>query len=425
MIPSRPLVLWYLGTAHVSLATAFALTAWNPHAVAGFLYHSRMVAIVHLITIGWIAMSVLGMIYVVLPMTFGVALAVRRVDYAAYAFTVIGLIGMVAHFWLSSFSGMAWSAATAAAGIAYVVIRLVGHVRRAKVPGGVKLHLYFASLNILGAMTMGVLLGFDKVHHFLPGYVLSNVFAHAHLAAIGWVSMMVIGIAYRLLPMVIPAASPAGGTIYISALLLETGIAGLFVSLLLGSALAPMFAVLVISGFAAAGAHAAWMLKRRRTPSQASGGRFFAIGHIGAAGFWLVGACVCGMVLTIAPMTELTLRIALLYGVFGLVGFLAQIIVGFEVHVLPTLAAYWALQRSGGTSTGPRRLPAEWQRIAVYCAWLAGVPALAAGLFFNAASVLAAGAWLLLGATIVNGLGTTRLIFPGFLSLAPHRQLEM
>lgn len=28
-----------------------------------------------------------------------------------------------------------------------------------------------------------LLLGFDKVHHFLPGYVLSNVSAHAHLAA--------------------------------------------------------------------------------------------------------------------------------------------------------------------------------------------------------------------------------------------------
>jgi hypothetical protein len=408
VIPPRALVALYLTTAHISLAGAFALTAWNPYAVAGFFYHSRMVAIVHLITIGWIAMSVMGMVYVVMPMTFGVPLAARKGDYAAYALAVIGLIGMVSHFWMAEFSGMAWSAATAAAGIAYVVVRLARHLRTAKVPGGVKLHLYFASLNILAAMTMGVLLGFDKVHHFLPGYVLSNVFAHAHLAAIGWVSMMVIGLAYRLLPMVIPTASPAGGTIYASALLLEAGIAGLFVSLLRRSAFASLFAGLIISGFAAAGVHVVWMLNRRRTPSRETGPPIFAMRHIAAAVVWLLCACVLGVVLTAAPMTDMTLRAALAYGVFGLVGFLAQIIVGFEVHVLPTVAAYWSLPRGAGATpvhNGP-------QRMGIYYAWLAGVPALAAGLFFNAPAVLAAGAWMLFGATVVNAIGTTRLIFP-------------
>jgi hypothetical protein len=34
-------------------------------------------------------------------------------------------------------------------------------------------------LNITLAASMGILLGFDKAYHFLPGFVLSNVFAHA------------------------------------------------------------------------------------------------------------------------------------------------------------------------------------------------------------------------------------------------------
>jgi hypothetical protein len=410
VIPSRPLVVLYVTTAHISLALAFALTAWNPQAVAGFFYHSRMVAIVHLVTIGWIAMSILGMVYVVLPMTFGLALPARKADYTAYALTVIGLIGMVAHFWLAEFRGMAWSAATAAAGVAYVVVRFAWTLRLANVPGGVKLHVYFASLNVAGAVTLGVLLGFDKVHQFLPGYVLSNVFAHAHLAAIGWVCMMVIGLSYRLLPMVIPAASPAGRTIYVSAILIETGIVGLFVSLLLRGALAPVFAVAIIGGFAAAGAHLVWMLKRRRTPAPGSSRRAFAIAHIATAGAWLLCACACGIVLTVAPMTDMTLRVALLYGVFGLVGFLAQIVVGFELHLLPTAAAYWALQRSGGAAIGSLPAANELQRAIVYCGWLAGVPALGAGLFFNVPIVLAAGAWLLLAAVLVGAMDTALVV---------------
>lgn len=411
MIPSRTLVFLYVTTAHISLALAFAVTGWNPQAVAGFFYHSRMVAIVHLITIGWIAMSILGMLYVVLPMTFGVAFRARRGDYAAYALAVIGLIGMVAHFWLVEFRGMAWSAATAAAGIAHVVVRLATSLRSANAPGGVKLHLYFASLNIFGAMTLGVLLGFDKVHQFLPGYALSNVFAHAHLAAIGWVCMMVIGVGYRLLPMVIPAASPTGPTIYISAILMETGIAGLFVSLLLRSTLAPLFAGLIVAGFAAAGGHFIWMLKRRRTPAPHNNRRGFAIALIATAGVWLLCACVGGVILTAAPMTDTTLRAALVYGVLGLVGFLAQIIVGFELHILPTAAAYWALERSGGVAVGSQRAANELHRSIVYCGWLAGVPALGAGLFFNVPIVLATGAWLLFAAVLIGAIDTAGVVW--------------
>ena len=411
MIPSRTLVLLYVATAHISLALAFALTAWNPYAVAGFFYHSRMVAIVHLITIGWIAMSILGMVYVVVPMTFGLAFPARKGDYGAYALTVIGLIGMVAHFWLAEFRGMAWSAATAAAGIVYVVARLALGLHAAKVPGGVKLHVYFASLNILGAVTMGVLLGFDKVHQFLPGYVLSNVFAHAHLAAVGWVCMMVIGLSYRLLPMVIPAASPSGHTIYISAILLEAGVIGLFAALVRRNDLAPWFAALILAGFAAAGAHVGWMLKRRRTPAPGSSRRGYAIAHIVTAGVWLVCACICAIVLVASPMTEMTLRGALVYGVFGLVGFLAQAVIGFELHVLPTVAAYWVLQRSGGVTNGLRPPANDLLRSAIYCAWLAGVPGLAAGLFFDVPRVLAAAAWLLFGGVVLAAVDAAIVVF--------------
>lgn len=400
MIPSRRLVLLYLATAHISLALAFALVGWDPLAVAGFFYHSRMVAIVHLVTIGWIALSILGNIYVVLPMAFGCAFPARKGDFTAYALVVIGLVGMVAHFWLAEFSGMAWSAATAAAGIVHVVTRLVWNLRSARAPGGVKVHLYLASANILIAVAMGVLLGFDKVYHFLPGYVLSNVFAHAHLAAVGWACMMVIGLAYRLLPMLIPAVPRSGSSVYVSAVLIETGVVGLFTSLVLRNTLSWVFAIIIVAGFAAAGLQAVWMLGYRRTPAPARTDRGFAIAHVATAAVWLVVSCVIGITLTVAPLTETSLRAALLYGVFGLVGFLAQVIVGFEAYVFPTAAAYWAIQ-GGMAGMGTPRVN-DTRRSAIYVAWLAGVPAIGAGLFVNAPIVLAAGAWLLFGAVVLE-----------------------
>lgn len=410
MIPPRGLVLLYLATAHISLALAFALVGLDPLAIAGFFYHSRMVAIVHLITIGWIALSILGNVYVVTPMVLGRRFPARAGDYWAYALAVVGLIGMVAHFWLAEFNGMAWSAATAAAGIGYVSVRFLSALRSARVPGGVKLHLYFASANILGAMTMGVLLGFDKIHQFLPGYVLSNVIAHAHLAAIGWVCMMVVGLGYRMLPMLIPAASPSGPSVYISAALLEAGVGGLFVSLVTRSPLVAVFALAIVAGFAAAGAHVVWMLNRLRTPSPERTRSPFAIAHVATAAGWLVLACVFGVLLAIAPMTATTLRAAMLYGVFGLVGFLAQIILGFELHVLPAVSAYWAMPPDGGAALGRPVPPNELRRLLIYCAWLGGVPALAAGLFFSAPMMLAAGAWLLFAAVVLAGVDAASVV---------------
>jgi hypothetical protein len=222
--------------------------------------------------------------------------------------------------------------------------------------------------------------------------------------------MMVVGLGYRLLPMMIPATSPSGGSIYISATLLEAGIVGLFTSLVMRWAWTLAFAILILAGFAAFGAHVVWMLARPKRLAQGRSQSDFAVAHVAAAASWLTAACVCGLLLSALPVSDATMRAALLYGVFGLVGFLAQIIVGFERRILPTAAAYWALQRNGGVASEAAQAPTRLRHLIVYCAWLAGVPALGAGFFFNAPPVLALGGWLLLVGVLISAIDAARII---------------
>lgn len=226
-LPPRLLPILYFGAAHVALALAFGAVALDPRGVSGFFYHSRMLGIVHLVTLGWVTASILGSLYIVGPIALRVWIPATWLDYAAFALVLIGIIGMVAHFWIQDYAGMAWSAGTVGVGIMAVGVRVVRCLRTAALPRAVSAHILLAFVNIVGAATMGVLIGFDKVYHFLPGFVLANVFAHAHLAAIGWASMMVVGVAYRLLPMVLPAAMPSGPRLWISAVLLEAGVTAL------------------------------------------------------------------------------------------------------------------------------------------------------------------------------------------------------
>src|SRR5262245_15842692 len=123
-LPPRLLPTLYLALAHASLALAFALVAVDPRGVAGFFYHSRMLAVVHLVTLGWITASILGGLYIVGPVALRTRFAAGWQDYVAAACVWIGAIGMVAHFWIQEYGGMAWSGATAAVGVLIVGLRI-------------------------------------------------------------------------------------------------------------------------------------------------------------------------------------------------------------------------------------------------------------------------------------------------------------
>jgi hypothetical protein len=418
-VPPRALPLLYFGTAHLALALACALALWRPHAVAGFFYHSWLLALVHLVTLGWITFSIFGAFYLVGPLALRTEIRVSRWDYVAYALGVLGLIGMVAHFWIEQYSGMAWSAGTLAAGALYMTARIGGAARRARIDAAVRLHIILACLNFGGAAAMGILIGIHKATPFLPGFILSNVFAHAHLAAVGWATMMVVGIGYRLLPMVLPSKMPAGPAVYLSAVLLETGVVGLFAALLMQSGWSLLFGVLIACGVGAFGGHVVWML-RHRVPAPAAAARFdFAVGHAAYAGLCWVTALVLGVVLLVTPMSTASLHAAAAYGVIGLLGFLAQMVVGMETRLLPMASWYWAYAGSGRRviPNSPHRMRDRSLQAIVLAGWLVGVPALASGMAWESGQLVAAGAASLLAAV---GVATIDHVFVLMQTRAPR-----
>ncbi len=349
-LPTRILPVLYFGVARIALASAFAAVALDPVAVAGFFYHARIVAIVHLVTLGWISGSILGAMYVVGPLVLWMPMPARRLDYWAWAFFTLGTMGMVSHFWSESFNGMAWSATMVVLGFVLVSVSVLRNLRATLINRAVKLHITLAFLNVLGAGTMGVLLGFDKVFHFLPGYVLSNVYAHAHLAAVGWVLMMVVGIGYRMLPMILPSAIPEGKSVYLSAVLLETGIVGLFITLVSGSRWVPFFALVIAGGVAAFLGHVIWMKWHARPAPAALPQPDYGVWYTAQVLTYLALAMVVGLGPVVLPLSDATLRVVLPYGVFGLVGFLAQIAPGNDSPSTCGWVAYRRLRR-GSTST--------------------------------------------------------------------------
>jgi hypothetical protein len=350
---------FYFTVAYVSLSLAFAAIGVAPRAAGGFFYHARLLGIVHLVTLGWITSVILGALYIAVPTRLNSHWPVRRGDYVALASTVIGLIGMVAHFWIEEYGGMAWSGLMVLAGVGYVVARAWPRIARARHPA--RLPLLLGMANILAAASAGVLLGFDKVHHFLPGYVISNVLAHAHLAALGWACMMTLGLSWAL----DPGAREHLTRSFI--LTFQVAIVGLFGALLTGSrAMGPCAVVAALALLAAA-------IRLCRTNRDTAGR------HTAAALAYLLVAAASGVALASLESSEFTMRLALVYGGAGLLGFLAQMLLAVLLRLEPSM--------KGNALT--------------FSLWSAGLAALIAGLFLGADRVLAGGAWLAFAGTLL------------------------
>ena len=94
-----------------------------PALPGGFFYHPKMVALTHVLTLGWLTGSILGAFYIVAPLTLACPMPVRRRDWIAFGSYAIGLAGMLTHFWMAEYSGMVWSAAMVTGAIGLVAVR--------------------------------------------------------------------------------------------------------------------------------------------------------------------------------------------------------------------------------------------------------------------------------------------------------------
>ena len=411
-MPVRWIPLLYFALAHLSLAAAFLAAALRPASLAGFYYHPRLLAAVHLVTLGWIAGSILGAIHVVAPLALRAPMPPRRLDWPAFFLFAAGLGAMAAHFWIDEASGMAWGAGMAALALAYVSLRAIRSIARAPVPIEVRAHLVLAFGNAIAAATAGVLLGANKLRPFLPGFVLSNVAAHAHLAAVGFAVMAFMGSAYRLLPMMLPAAMPRGRFVWAGAALVGGGVWTLFASLVTGAPLTGPCAVAIVAGLAVFASRVGWMLRHRRPAPTDRPRPDLATLHTFLAMAYLPLAALLGLVVAFSPPSETRLRLILLYGVVGLVGFLAQVVVGVQARIIPLFAWLWGFADASYERLPPpmhalaaRRLP-----LVTLLLWTPGVPVLAWGFWQDRPAWIAAGGWILLAAVTAGAIQNVALL---------------
>ena len=405
LLPAGGIPWLYFAFAHLCLAAAFAVLATRPSLPGVFFLHPRMAALVHLATLGWITSSIFGAFYFVAPLTLRMPLRPGWADRVAAACYIVGVAAAVAQFWDGDYERMAW-----AAGLVLVAALIVSVRAGLGLPGAlggwpVKLHVTLAFVNLIAATAFGMTLGFNRAHGWIAWSPIAAAYAHLHIAVVGWAAMMFVGLAYRLIPMIVPTAMPKGASIAMSAGLIECGLAVLVYGLLAGNRGTVAGTVLIVSGFASFVVHVRLALQEKLPPPAALPRPDWATWQTHVALLWLLVAAVLGPVLSFGGTGAWRIGAGWWYGVAGLIGFLAQVIAGMQGRLVPMYAWYAAFE-AGGRTPPPRSvhtLASPALARAIFVAWTAGVPLLAFGLASGRAVIVSAASVVMFAGVALNG----------------------
>jgi hypothetical protein len=406
--PRLPLV--YLAFGHGALLLALLVAAIAPASIDTFFYQPRMFAVVHLVTLGWITHSILGATYLAAPMALRAELPAGKLDGWACAFVVIGASGVVAHFWIEGYSGVAYSGGMLLLAFGYLATRVLRALRGSGSGPAVRALVGTAYLDLLATAVYGTLLSINKNHPFLPGDHLDNVYAHAHFGLVGWGLLMFFGVGLRMLPMYLPAKPPADRSAWALLVLIEGGLIALGACWIAApdqarwAALAPAlgiawFAWLVIG-----------MLRNRLPAPPALRRPDIGMLHVLSALGYLVLATGTGLSIVFAE--RLDLGAVMGYGVFVLLGFFGQVILGIEMRLLPMYAwiTSWTASGYEKLPVSPHERPVRPMQALSFLAWTIGVPSMAYGLWNTEHRVVSAAAWILIAGTLSATASTVRVL---------------
>jgi len=198
MAPSLSLPYRYIVAAMVFFLALNILLPFNVSVLLGAAGASKVLALVHLTSLGWITMIIMGATFQLVPVALQVPIASEEMGRQQFALYLLGVSILALSLWFYWPMGMAFAALLLLAAGAMYLLNMFLTLAKVSHWDYIAWHLgcSFAYLALIGLA--GVLMA---VNHLYPFFALDLLPAHAALALLGWVGMMIMGVAYKLIPM--------------------------------------------------------------------------------------------------------------------------------------------------------------------------------------------------------------------------------
>lgn len=308
-----------------------------PQVLGQHHYNHEAIALTHLLVLGWITTIIMGAAIQLVPVALGVSLYSERLARATFIFHVIGVAGMVTSFWFWNFRWVLWFGSSVSIGLGIFTYNIFRTLKPVKKRDIMAVHLRTALFYLALTFLAGQYLMHDKLIEFSPFGVLAAIHAHAHLAVLGWFMMILFGVSYKLVPMFTLSELVSPRRAWTAYVLLNIGLVGLFLSLLLQNQWTPIAAGCVIAALGLWLVEMVAIFRKRKRPKLDAALKILllALAHLpllAGAGFWLSWPEEAPSALNAQAQTG--------YGLLALLGFFSLFIIAILYKILPFLVWY-------------------------------------------------------------------------------------
>ncbi len=200
--PSPKVVIPHYAFGGLTWLAVTLLIVFNPEAFTQHFFNPELLAITHLLVLGWITMIIFGALYQLLPVIMEVKLYSEPFAIASFIMLGMGTIILAFAFWIFSFGAILF------VGVTFVVLAVVlfvanvlftAHSSTKKVIE--RTFIVTSAIWLLFTVLAGLTLAINQVYPFLKASQIELLKLHAHAGIVGWFMQLIIGVSSKLLPM--------------------------------------------------------------------------------------------------------------------------------------------------------------------------------------------------------------------------------
>ena len=367
--PSPKVVIPHYAFGGLTWLAVTLLIVFNPDAFTQHFFNPELLAITHLLVLGWITMIIFGALYQLLPVIMEVKLYSEPFAIASFIMLGMGTILLSYAFWHFSFGANLFVGATFVVLAVGLFVANVLFTARSSTKKIIERTFIVTSVVwLLFTVLAGLTLAINQVHLFLKTSQIELLKLHAHAGMVGWFIQLIIGVSSKLLPMFMVSHQLNTKKLTVAYYAINIGLIAGLVSLFLQMKLGIVISAVIIVPGILSYLSFIYEAYTKRVKKQLD------IGMKQTAFSFLILVIPLFLIFTLLFnfnfMENLTLPISVAYGSAIIIGFITSLVLGQTYKTLPFIV--WLKVYRGRIGKVVLPLPKDLysEKVAIAHLWL-------------------------------------------------------
>lgn len=347
--PPFRIVLKYFVTAIFSFLLLNVLLTFNYDTFSGHHFQPKLLSVTHIMTLGWITMTIFGALFQLIPVVLQVKLFSETLAEIQFWVFSLGVTALVYSFWFFMIDlPLTIGASLINLAVIIFLVNIIATLTKVKEWNITATYLSAALFYLLVTAAAGLLLAVNLGYPYIKGNHLEYISYHLIVAVVGWVSMVIMGVTFKLVSMFTLTHNFSTTSGKWSFGIINAGLIGLLFELHYVNAVLFFISSLLIVAGIFFFAFQVYIIFRNRIRRKLDAPLKFTR----TAFIFFILSALFGISFLIFDLSK-TMNITLAFGYLIFFGFISMLIVGQMYKIIPFLTWYYKFSSKAGIEKVP------------------------------------------------------------------------